>query len=108
MSNLKWSYNEFLAFLLIYISNVDMEFSDVEKDYIRVRVGNETYDKMYAEFDTMTDYQAFESILDYKGVYYPTPEQKQELLDKMIAIFNADMEFNIMEKELLHFMERMM
>jgi hypothetical protein len=108
MSDLKWSYNEFLAFLLIYISNVDMEFSEEEKDYIRVRVGNETYDKMYAEFDTMTDYQAFESILDYKGVYYPTPEQKQELLDKMIAIFNADMEFNIMEKELLRFMERMM
>ncbi len=108
MSDLKWSYNEFLAFLLIYIAHVDMEFSEVEKDYIRTKTGDETYDKMLAAFESMTDYQAFETILDYKGVYYPTPEQKQELIDKMIAIFHADMEFNIMEKGLLQFMERMM
>lgn len=108
MSNLKWSYNEFLAFLLIYISHVDMDFSDEEKDYIRIRVGDETYNKMFVEFDSMTDFQALETILSYKGVYYPTPEQKQELIDKMIAIFNTDMNFNIMERGLLHFMERMM
>lgn len=108
MSNLKWSYNEFLAFLLIYIAHVDMEFSKEEKDYIRIRVGDATYDKMVLEFEDMTDYQAFQSILDYKGVYYPTPEQKQELLDKMVAIFHADMDFNIMEKGVLQFMERMM
>lgn len=108
MSELKWSYNEFLAFLLIYIAHVDMEFSEEEKDFIRLRVGDSTYDKMVLEFEDMTDYQAFQSILDYKGVYYPTPEQKQELLDKMVAIFHADMDFNIMEKGVLQFMERMM
>lgn len=108
MSELKWSYNEFLAFMLIYIAHVDMDFSIEEKDFIRIRVGDSTYDKMVLEFEDMTDYQAFQSILDYKGVYYPTPEQKQELLDKMISIFHADNDFNIMEKGVLQFMERMM
>ncbi len=108
MSELKWSYDEFLAFLLIYISHVDMEFTDNEKEYVKIKSGESNFDKMMAEFDAMTDYQAFETILAYKGVYYPTPEQKQELIDKMIAIFHADHEFNIMEKGLLQFMERMM
>ena len=28
MGALKWSFNEFLAFLLIYVANVDMEFAE--------------------------------------------------------------------------------
>lgn len=108
MSELKWSYNEFLAFLLIYIAHVDMDFAAEEKAMIRNKVGEQTYDKMVAEFDSMSDYKAYETILAYKGVYYPTNEQKQELLEKMKDLFHADMEFNIMEKELLHFLERMM
>ena len=108
MGELKWSYNEFLAFLLIYISHVDMEFADEEKDMIKKNVGTSTYDKMLAEFDDMIDYKAYETILSYKGVYFPTIKQKNELIDKMKDLFHADADFNIMEKELLHFLDKMM
>ncbi|MBK8625791.1 MAG: hypothetical protein IPN86_09595 [Saprospiraceae bacterium] len=108
MSELKWSYNEFLAFLLIYISQVDMEFAEEEKAMIRNKVGEQTYDKMVAEFEAMSDYKAYETILSYKGVYFPTIEQKNELIDKMKDLFHADADFNIMEKELLHFLDKMM
>lgn len=108
MSELKWSYNEFLAFLLIYIANVDMDFADEEKIMIRNKVGVQTYDKMIAIFDNMSDYKAYETILSYKGVYYPTTEQKQEIIEKMKDLFHADMDFNVMERELLHFLDRMM
>ncbi|MFZ1750836.1 MAG: hypothetical protein WAU01_11620 [Saprospiraceae bacterium] len=108
MSELKWSYNEFLAFLLIYIANVDMDFAQEEKDLIIKFVGEKTFQKMVIEFDKVSDYGAYQSILDYKGVYYPTPERKEEIIDKMKDLFHADAEFNIMEKELLHFMEKMM
>lgn len=108
MSELKWSYNEFLAFLLIYIAHVDMEFAEEEKAMIKQKFGEETYDKMLAEFVSMSDYKAYETILSYKGAYYPTNEQKQEILEKMKNLFQADDDLNIMEKELLHFLERMM
>lgn len=108
MGELKWSYNEFLAFLLIYISNVDMEFADEEKEMIKRNVGVTTFDKMVAEFDSMSDYKAYETILSYKGVYFPTVEQKNELIEKMKDLFHADSDFNIMEKELLHFLDKMM
>ena len=108
MGELKWSYNEFLAFLLIYIANVDMEFAEEEMTMIRKNVGEKTYEKMFTEFDSMSDFKAYETILSYKGVYYPTTEQKEELIEKMRDLFDADADFNIMEKELLHFLERMM
>lgn len=108
MGELKWSYNEFLAFLLIYISHVDMEFAEEEKEMIRAKVGTPAYDKMYVAFDGMSDYKAYETILSYKGVYFPSHEQKSELIEKMKELFDADMDFNIMERELLHFLERMM
>ncbi len=108
MGELKYSFNEFLAFLLIYIANVDMEFAEEEKAMIRKNVGDVTYDKMVAEFESMSDYKAYDTILSYKGVYYPTVEQKQVILDKMNDLFHADADFNIMEKELLHFLDRMM
>ena len=108
MGELKWSYNEFLAFLLIYISHVDMEFAEEEKAMIKKNVGLVTFDKMVAEFDSMSDYKAYETILSYKGVYFPTVEQKNELIVKMKDLFHADADFNIMEKELLHFLDKMM
>ena len=108
MNNLKWSYNEFLAFLLIYIAHVDMEFAEDEKTMIQKKFGESTYNKMLAEFNAMSDFAAYQTILDYKGVYYPTAEQKAEILEKIKDLFHADGEFNIMEKELLHFLEMMM
>ena len=108
MSDLKWSYNEFLAFLLIYIAHVDMEFAEEEKAMIKTKFGENIYEKMFSEFDSMSDYKAYETILSYKGVYFPTQEQKEEIIEKMKTLFDADAEFNIMEKELLHFLDRMM
>ncbi len=108
MNELKWSYEEFTAFLLIYIANVDMEFAEEEKSMIRSYAGEEIFNKMVAVFDSMTDYKAYESIMAYKELYYSTAEEKQKLVEKMQDLFHADAEFNIMEKELLHFLERMM
>lgn len=108
MNQNEWSYNEFLAFLLIYIAHVDMDFSDVEKDLIQKRVGEEVYNKMLLIFNSMSDYQAYQRILEYKGLYYPTHDRKEELLTNMKALFNADNDFNVMERELLHFLEKMM
>lgn len=108
MNDLKWSYEEFTAFLLIYIANVDMEFAEEEKAMIRTYAGEDIFAEMVNIFDSMSDFRAYETIMSYKDLYYPSPEEKQKLVDKMQDLFHADAEFNIMEKELLHFLDRMM
>lgn len=85
-----------------------MDFAEEEKAMIRLNTGEDTFDRMVAVFDAMSDYKAYETIIAYKDMYYPTQEEKAKLIEKMQDLFHADAEFNIMEKELLHFLERMM
>ena len=108
MTDLKWNYNEFVCFLLIYVSHVDMEYSDEEKAMIQARVDSKTYEKLYAAFLGMSDFQALSTILSYKGVYFPTPDQKMELIATIKKQFFADGDFASIEKEVLFFLEKMM
>lgn len=108
MSEYNWSYNEFLTFLMIYVGHVDIEFSESEKVLIVKAFGEETFEKMYAQFVELSDYQAYETILSYKGVYFPTTNQKNEIISRVRELTVADGEFNVMEKELILFFERMM
>ncbi|MFZ1524579.1 MAG: hypothetical protein WAT22_07165 [Saprospiraceae bacterium] len=104
----RWSYNEFLAFLLIYVANIDIHFAEEEKAMIRSIVGEDTFDKMFAIFDSISDFRAYETILSYKSIYFPNQTEKDSLMEKIKDIFEADFDFNIMEKELLHFLDKMM
>ncbi|MFZ1704243.1 MAG: hypothetical protein WAT79_07845 [Saprospiraceae bacterium] len=108
MTDLTYSYNEFLALLLVYISHVDMDFSDEEKKMIKEKVGEQAMNKVIADFDKMSDFQAFQTLLDYKGVYFPTAEQKAEILEDMKKLFLADNDFSTLEKETYHFLEKLM
>ena len=106
--NDNWNQDEFLAFLLIYASHVDIEFSEEEKNKIKTIVDEETFDELYAQFVDMSDYKALETILSYKGLYYPTIDRRTELMHHLKELFEADGDFSIMEKELLVFLEKLM
>ena len=103
-----WNYDEFITFVMIYASNVDMDFSDQEKEKIHLKVKQATFDKMYKEFDKRSDFESLQTILSYKGLYYPTSDRKLELLNSIKMLFFADGEYTPMEKELMHFFEKLM
>ena len=108
MKNTKWVFDEFLAFLLIYASHVDFDFSDEEKDEIEKIVGKDIFDEIYAHFITLTDYQALEVILSYRGIYFSTVEEKELLFKEIHNLFNVDGDFSTLEKELLLFLKKLM
>jgi hypothetical protein len=105
---LKWSYNEFLTFVMIYASYVDMEFSEEEISNIKSRVDQDAFDKMYAEFDKRNDFEALQIILSYKELFFPTDEKKKEILKAIKLQFFADGDYSPMERELMHFFEKLM
>lgn len=105
---IEWNYDEFVAFLLLYASHVDMDFSQEEKEKITEKLPKDTYDKIFQKFNNMSDYEALQTILRYKGVYYPTQDRKQELLDKIKMIFFVDGDYSVMERELFGFLEKLM
>ncbi len=108
MSNTGWNHDEFVCFLLIYTSHVDMEFSDEEKESLKNQFSPEIFAKQFAHFESLNDYQALDAILQYKEQYFATPEKKQQLLDTIRSQFFADGEFSDFEKEIYNFLERML
>ena len=93
MTNTGWNHDEFVCFLLIYTSHVDMEFSDEEKAS-KKQFSPEIFNRQYALFESMNDYQALDTILQYKSQYFESEEQKQQLLDTIRSQFFADGEFS--------------
>jgi len=106
--NNQWNENEFMTFLLLYASHIDAEYSEEEKAKIKTIASDETYQHILEIFNDQTDYQALQTILSYKGLYFPTADRKAEVLGRMKELFLADGEYNIIEKELLMFLDRLM
>lgn len=104
----KLNYKEFVVFLLIYAAHADVEFHEDEQAFIIAKSSQETFDKMKALFDDMTDIQVLETIRAYKGIYFPTVEQKQELIDAIIELFKADGEYSSMEKTMTLFLDHLL
>jgi len=102
------NYQEFLAFVLLYASHVDMEYSEDEKSMVKSLVSEKDYDKLFEEFNNMSDFSALQVIIDHKGLYYPTADRKAELLSKIKELFFADGEYSVMEQEVMHFLEKLL
>lgn len=105
---LNWNQTEFNTFLLIYAAHADLEFSDKEKQYILSKVSIPTFEKMLEIYNSMSEFAILQAIMDYKGLYYPTLDRKEELLDKMRKLFGSDGEYSSLEKNLMMFLERLL
>jgi len=108
MNSTNWNFNEFLAFLLIYASHADFDFSEAEKKQIQNTVSNEVFEIIYPKFNALTDYQALELILSYREKFFNTKQEKERLLIEMKKIFHADGEFSVSEKVLYDFLKKLM
>ena len=105
---IEWNYEEFCAFLLLYASYADLDFSKSEKELILTKVNKETFDKIEKVYLESSDYERLEIILDHKGVYYPTHAQRMELLGELTKLFKADGDYSKLEKNLMIFLEKLL
>lgn len=105
---LNWNYQEFLTFILIHASYADLEFTDDERDQIKKNISVETFDKIHEHYLGCGDYQKLQTILDYKGLYYPTATQKNELLDRMTQQFAVDGDYSLLEHNLREFLVKLL
>lgn len=64
MANTKWTKQELVAYILLYVANSDLKETTEEHDYILSRVDAETYTHIKAEFDIDNDYQSITKIVD--------------------------------------------
>tara|TARA_R110001583_G_scaffold79037_2_gene213816 strand:- start:852 stop:2012 length:1161 start_codon:yes stop_codon:yes gene_type:complete len=59
----KWSKDELLAYILIYISHLDLNETRKEYEYILTRVDKSVYQRVHDKFKKDTDYQCIQNII---------------------------------------------
>jgi hypothetical protein len=85
-----WNESEFLAFVLLYGANIDMEYTDEEKAIIQQIVDRDHYTKIRDFFESLNDTQCLQIIQEFKGLYYPTADRTDLLLSKLDELFASD------------------
>lgn len=104
----KFNSTEFKTFMLLYAAHADLEFTQDERNYILTKIDREGLAKVESIFDELSDYERLQTLIDYKGLYYPTPARKQELLDNMEELFGKDGDYSSLEKNLLLFLTKLL
>lgn len=104
----KWNFAEFSAFLMYYAASADLEVTEEERVLILKKVDEATFKKIEDEYRSLSDAGIIDVILSYKGLYFPTVERKNELLDLMQKEFLADGDFSIMEQNMVRLIKKLM
>ena len=104
----KWNFQEFSAFLMLYAASADLKVTTDEKDAIIEKVNEETFDEIWKEYHSMSDINKINTILSYKGLYFPTADRTNELLDLMKKEFMADGEFSLLEQNLMRILKKLL
>ena len=108
LDNNTWSYNEFLAFLMVYGAQMNQGLTVEELNFIKTRTGIEDIDKIKAKVDSMSDAESFEVIDDYKSQYLPTTESKTKVKNDLEALLNTPGNHSQFEKVVVHLIERLL
>ncbi len=106
MQELSWSHEEFICFVLIYISNSDLDFSENEKDNIVNLHGADTFNKMNLLFDEMNEFQSLNAILSYKKIYFNNEEDIAKLMNNIKTHFEVD-GYSDMDKDVFNFLDKL-
>lgn len=99
--NTNWTREEFEAYLLFYAANADFVETAEEQEVIHSKVSEKAFAQMHAEFEKDNDYARIQKILNTAERFELSKEEIEILFNEIAEIFEADGKVDIMERELL-------
>ena len=102
-----WSYNEFLAFVMIYAAEMNSKLSNEELDFIMQKTGVADINAIKARVDNMTDAENIEVIDNYKKANLSTPESTLKAKHDLESLLKTPGQHNQLEKVVVHIIEKL-
>jgi hypothetical protein len=93
----QWTYNEFLAFLLLYAAHADLKVTEEEKEMLLEKISGNDYEHIRRKFMKENDYQRLQTILSCSD-FYKDEASKDQLLKDLRDMFLADEKYTSIEK----------
>lgn len=102
-----WSYNEFLAFLLIYGAEMNAPLTKEELQYIQQRTNIADVAKIKNKVDSVSDAEALDVIDDYKKKFLINPEAETQARKDLHNLLDTPGMHSQLEKVVVHILERL-
>ena len=102
-----WTYNEFLAFVLIFGAEMNYPLSKEELSYIQERTGIADVSKIKAKVDGVTDMEGLEVIEHYREKYLNTKADEDKARKDLEDLLQTGGKHSQLEKIAVHLIEKM-
>lgn len=101
-----WTYNEFLAFLLIYGAEMNYPLTKEELAFIKNRTSISDIEKIKNKVESVSDSEAIEIIDDYCKRFLDTPAKKDKVRADLEDLLNTGGLHSQLEKAGIHILEK--
>ena len=107
-TNQNWSYNEFLAFLLVFGAQMSLSLSAEELAYIQAKTGITDIAAIKAKVDSISDMEGLEIIEEYREQYINTKEDEIKAKRDLEALLQTGGLHSQLEKVAVHMIEKLL
>lgn len=101
-SYLAWDYQEFIAFIMLYVAFEDGDISDDESEIIKEKIGKERYRKLYAVLNSNINFDNMEIILELKDKFIKKESDLEKVFQSIEEIIMADGEVTKFEQDMIN------
>ena len=106
--NSNWSYNEFLAFVLVFGAEMNYPLSKEELEFIRSKSNIADINEIKAKVDEITDAEGLEIIDSYRAKYLNSKEQVVKAKQDLEELLKTDGKHSQLEKVAVHLIEKLL
>ncbi len=107
MKSSNWSKQELVAYILLYIANIDLKESNSERDFIMSKVDRATFQNIHDEFDADNDYQSITKIVEAVKLHNLHTNSDELFADIKLMAF-ADGDFNQIEQSVYNYLKKLL
>ena len=102
-----WSYNEYLAFMLVYCAEMNYNISQEELQFIKGKTGIADIEMIKAKVDSVSDAEALDVIDDFKKTHLTSPEKEEKVRKDLEAFLKTEGKHSQLENVLVHILKRL-
>lgn len=108
MKTIDWTRDELVAYILLFAAHSDFKEDNKERNLILSKVDMNTFQEIHDEFDNDNDYQGIQKIMASLEQHNYEQDDLDILLTDIKALFFSDGDFDIKERNMLKFLERLL
>lgn len=93
-----WTYEDFMAYVLLYAASANLEINDDEKKILFSKVKYNEYEHVQNVFENENDYDRLQTIQLFRDKYYNDEAALDKLFKNLKEMFLADEKYDSIEK----------